>query len=143
MKINLILFCFSLFFLGCAKEEDYSSNIPNKTVEIDIQTQLKNEFLNPYYHETFESGINTGYGGVVAISNADASTLLAYDLCCPYEAPEINKISIKEGSPTGQCPKCKSVFNLIEAGKVVSGVSTKRLKGYNVSKDGYYYRIRN
>lgn len=139
MKINLILFCFSLFFLGCAKEEDYSSNIPNKAVEININIILKHEFRNPYYHEKFEGG----YAGVVVISNADASTLLAYDLCCPYEAPEINKITIKEGSSTGQCPKCKSVFNLIEAGKVVSGVSTKRLKGYNVSIDGDYYRIRN
>ena len=144
MKIKLFIFSICLVFISCAKEENTTTNIPYAQVEIDIQTQLKNEFLNSYHHETFESGNKTGYAGVVAISNADASTIYAFDLCCPYEAPEKNKIVIKQGSPTGKCPKCNSVFNLADgSGSVVSGVATTRLKGYRTMRDGNYYRIRN
>lgn len=128
---------------GCAKEETQTSTIPYALVQIDIQTQIEHGFNNPYYtKEYFTNGVS-GYAGVIAISNFDASNIYAFDLCCPHEAP-VKNVLTKKNSLELECPKCKSIYSIADgSGRVVSGVSTERLRSYKVIRDGYYYRIRN
>lgn len=130
-------------FAGCAKEESLTSSIPAALVQIDIQTQLENNFNNPYTTKTYTQTGYTGYGGVIAISNADASWIYAFDMCCPYEAPEKNSVVVYNSLQV-QCPKCKTIYNIANgSGKVESGIGSEKLKSYHVIRDGYYYRIRN
>lgn len=137
----IILFC-GVLLMSCGKEETLSSSIPYAAVAIDIQTQIEHEFNNPYHTKEYHTGVS-GYGGVIAISNFDASYIYAFDLCCPHEAPTKN-ILIKKNSLELECPKCKSVYSISDgSGRVVSGVSTERLRSYRVMRDGYYFRIRN
>lgn len=146
-KVFVYILFSSLLFLivGCAKEEDRSSSIPSALVQIDIQTQLENEFANPYTTKVYNQAGSTGYGGVLVISNADASYLYAFDRCCPYEAPEKNIVE-KINSLQVKCPKCGTIYNIANGtGRVESGSGpgAEKLKAYSVYKDGYYYRIRN
>ncbi|MEN9918796.1 MAG: hypothetical protein RL662_1232 [Bacteroidota bacterium] len=147
---------FSLFFLsslfilvsGCVKEEDTTSKVPYARVEIDINTTIENKFDNPYHHQKYyqnQAGVRyAGYGGVIVTSNADASWLYAYDLCCPYEAPLKNELEVVGVGLKLRCPNCKSEYAIDNGtGRVVSGVATERLKRYIVLKDGSFYRIRN
>ncbi len=131
--------------LGCAKEENLNSSIPFALVKIDIQTQIENQFNDPYYSRTYTQKGYTGYGGVIAISSADVSNIYAYDMCCPYEAPNINIVAKVPSNPLQvQCPKCGTIYNIANGtGRVQSGPGTERLKSYRVIRDGYYYRIRN
>lgn len=129
--------------VGCAKEENLSSSIPFAVVKIDIQTQIENNFDNPYYTKTYTETGYTGYNGVITIANADASFIYAFDMCCPYEAPLKNTVA-KINSLQVQCPKCKTIYTISNGtGKVESGPGTEKLKAYSVVRDGYYYRIRN
>lgn len=141
--------CFLLFigilFVSCGKEESQTSKIPYAQVKIDIQTQLEHEFNNPYYKKIYTTPGISGFGGVIVTSNATGQQLYAYDLCCPYEAPQINVLQVKNDLEV-QCPKCKSIYNITDdynRGRVVSGPGTERLRIYRVFKEGYYYRVRN
>lgn len=131
--------------LSCAKEENINSSIPFALVEIDIQTQIENKFNESYYSKTYTQKGYSGYGGVIAISNADASYIYAFDMCCPYESPDKNIVDKVKSNPLQvQCPKCGTVYNIANGtGRVESGPGTERLKSYRVIRDGYYYRIRN
>ena len=142
-KIFYIIPLITVTLLGCAKEENLSSKIPFALVQIDIQTQVENNFNNPYYSKTYTEAGTSGYAGVIAIANESASYIYAFDLCCPYEAPEKNIVN-KINSIQVQCPKCGTIYNISNGtGNVQSGVGTEKLKAYRVIKDGYYYRIRN
>lgn len=132
-----------LILWGCAKEENVSSSVPYRQVEININTTLENSFDNPYYTKIYSSA---GYAGVIVISyyasGVDLS-LAAFDLCCPYEAPAKNVLE-KINTLQLQCPKCKSVYNIGDgSGRYESGPTTERLRKYYVNKDGTMYRIRN
>lgn len=132
---------------ACAKEESQNSTIPARQVLVDINIILENQFQNPFYTKKYYNNTGTvkyaGYAGVLAISNADASWIYAYDLCCPHEAPLINEIEVIS-SLQAQCPKCKSIYQIADGtGKVTSGPSTERLRSYKVMKDGSFFRIRN
>lgn len=130
-----------ILFSACAKEENKNSSIPYKTVIIDIQTQLENDFNNPFYSKKYP---NTGYAGVIAISNLDTSWIYAYDACCPNEAPLKNEIQVLSNRLHAQCPKCKTVYNIADGtGKAISGPGTEFLKAYRVMREGYLFRIRN
>lgn len=132
---------------ACAKEERQNSTVPTKLVEININITLEHQFQNPFYSKKYYNNTGTvkyaGYGGVLAISNAEASWIYAYDLCCPHEAPLINEIEVIS-SLQAQCPKCKSIYQIADGtGRVTSGPSTERLRSYRVMKDGSFFRIRN
>ena len=132
---------------ACAKEESQNSTVPTKLVEININITLEHQFQNPFYSKKYYNNTGTvkyaGYGGVLAISNAEASWIYAYDLCCPHEAPLINEIEVIS-SLQAQCPKCKSIYQIADGtGRVTSGPSTERLRSYRVMKDGSFFRIRN
>lgn len=132
---------------ACAKEESQNSTVPTKLVEININITLEHQFQNPFYSKKYYNNTGTvkyaGYGGVLAISNAEASWIYAYDLCCPHEAPLINEIEVIS-SLQAQCPKCKSIYQIADGtGRVTSGPSTERLRSYRVIKDGSFFRIRN
>lgn len=147
MTIHNIIYCSiigSLLLLtSCAKEETRTSTIPYALVQIDIQTQIEHGFNNPYHTKEYHTNGVSGYAGVIAISNLDASNIYAFDLCCPHEAPTKNVLT-KKNSLELECLKCKSVYSIADgSGRVVSGVSTERLRSYRVIRDGYYYRIRN
>lgn len=137
----------TILLWGCAKEEDGNNNVPVKQVEININILLENQFNNPFHSKRYYNNTNgvifAGYAGVLAISNVDASWIYAYDLCCPYEAPQINQITVIS-SLQAQCPKCKSVYQIGDGtGKPTSGPSSQRLRAYRVIKDGSFFRIRN
>lgn len=132
---------------ACAKEESRDSTIPTKLVEININITLEHQFQNPFYSRKYYNNTGTvkyaGYAGVLAISNAEASWIYAYDLCCPHEAPLINEIQVISALQA-QCPKCKSIYQIADGtGRVTSGPSTERLRSYRVMKDGSFFRIRN
>lgn len=132
---------------ACAKEEGRDSTIPTRLVEVNINITLEHQFQNPFYSKKYYNNTGTvkyaGYGGVLAISNAEASWIYAYDLCCPHEAPLINEIEVIS-SLQAQCPKCKSIYQIADGtGRVTSGPSTERLRSYRVMKDGSFFRIRN
>ena len=136
-----------LLFLSCANEDDWSSSVPYARVEIDIQTQIENEFNQPFHSKKYYSGKNKiqygGYVGVIVISNVDASWLFAYDLCCPNEAPQKNEL-VMDGTVSVRCPKCNTKYSLISSGRPESGPGTEKLKEYrNIYKNGDFYRIRN
>lgn len=141
---SALLFLFSIFILtACGKEESYTSSVPNRQVDILINTTIEHEFNNAFYSKEYPS---QGYAGVIVISYNDYNSnlsLAAFDLCCPYEAPgkntlsQINKLQV-------QCPNCKSIFNIGDGtGRCQSGPGTERLKSYYVSKNGTSYRISN
>ena len=141
---SLSIFITTIFFGSCADEETQTTSIPYAAVKIDIQTQIEHDFNNPYFYKIYKDVGVSGYAGVIAISNSDASAIHAFDLCCPHEAPNKNVVTVKENSLEVECPKCKSVYYIADGtGRVVSGVSTERLKSYRIIRDGYYYRIRN
>lgn len=132
---------------ACAKEESQNSTVPTKLVEININITLEHQFQNPFYSKKYYNNTGTvkyaGYGGVLAISNAEVSWIYAYDLCCPHEAPLINEIEVIS-SLQAQCPKCKSIYQIADGtGRVTSGPSTERLRSYRIMKDGSFFRIRN
>lgn len=136
-----------VIFSSCAKEESRDSTIPTRQVLIDINIILENKFQNPFYSKPYYNNTGTvkyaGYAGVLAISNAEASWIYAYDLCCPHEAPLIDEIEVIS-SLQAQCPKCKTVYQIADGtGKATSGPGTERLKSYRVMKDGSFFRIRN
>lgn len=142
-KAIYIIPIITTMLLSCAKEENLSSSIPFALVKIDIQTQVENDFNNPYYSKIYTEAGYTGYAGVIAIANEDASYIYAFDMCCPYEAPEKNTVK-KINTLQVQCPKCLTIYNIANGtGKVQSGHGTEKLKPYRAIKEGYYYRIRN
>lgn len=148
-KLLLAIFLtFILFLYSCAKEESELSSVPDRRVEININTRIDNNFDNPFTSKKYYSGTNgilyAGYGGVLIISNADASWLYAYDLCCPKEVPFINELKVMDNLIQAKCPKCGSVYNIGNGtGKVESKPSEEGLKKYAVFKDGIYFRVRN
>lgn len=137
----IIVLLIIIFFSACAKEENQNSSVPFGMVTIDIQTQIENEFNNPFHYKIYP---NQGYAGVIAISNAETSWIYAYDACCPYEAPLKNQIQVLANRLHAQCPKCKTIYNIAEGtGKVISGTGSESLKRYRVMREGYLFRIRN
>lgn len=134
---------FVLLIWGCGKEESISSSIPNRKVDILINTTVENDFDNPYHTKEYPS---SGYGGVIVISYYDHNTdltLAAFDMCCPHEAPakniveKINKLQV-------QCPNCKSIYSIGDgSGRCLSGPGTERLRSYYVYSNGTSYRIQN
>ncbi|PXV62086.1 hypothetical protein CLV62_12241 [Dysgonomonas alginatilytica] len=148
--IRIFQYTFTLITIvllsACAKEENQNNTIPYASVIIDIQTQIENEFNNPFYSKSYP---NAGYGGVIAISSnlldLSVMNIFAYDMCCPYEAPQKNKIQqILDNRLHAQCPKCKTVYNIANGtGKVISGPGTQSLKSYRVMREGYLFRVRN
>lgn len=137
----IVGFIIVVFFSACAQEENRNSSVPFARVEIDIQTQIENEFNNPFYSKKYA---NWGYAGVIAISNAEASWIYAYDMCCPREVPLKNEVEVLSNRLHAQCPKCKTVYNIADGtGKVISGPGSERLKTYRVIREGYLFRIRN
>lgn len=132
---------------ACAKEESRNSTVPTKLVEININITLEHQFQNPFYTKKYYNNTGTvkyaGYAGVLAISNAEASWIYAYDLCCPHEAPLVNEIEVISALQA-QCPKCKSIYQIADGtGRATSGPSKERLHSYRVIKDGSFFRIRN
>ncbi len=131
----ILLGCF--LFFSCVNEDDGSSSIPYASVDIDIQTQIENEFNIPLHYGIYPK---QGHSGVIVITNETATWLYAYDLCCPYD---MNTTVIASNEISVECPKCKSTYDLLSGGRVSSGPSTERLKSYPVYKEGNFYRVRN
>lgn len=140
-RFTVLIIIFSIW--GCSKDENLSTSIPSRAVNIDINTIIEHNFNNPYYSKTYS---NQGYGGVIVISYYDPNmnlTLAAFDLSCPYEAEKNNIVELK-GQTEVQCSKCKSIYNISSGtGICKSGPSKERLRSYYISKDGSMYRIRN
>lgn len=140
-RLTVLIIVFSIW--GCNKDENLSTSIPNRSVQININTTIEHEFNNTYYSRIYPK---QGYGGVIVISYYDINTnltLAAFDLSCPYEADALNKVE-NLGQTEMQCSKCKSIFEIgTGTGVCKSGPSKERLRSYYVSKDGTMYRIRN
>lgn len=146
LQYTLIITIISLLS-ACAKEESRNNPVPISLVEVNINITLEHQFQNPYHTQKYYNNTGTvkyaGYAGVLAISNAEASWIYAYDLCCPYEAPLVNEIEVISALQA-QCPKCKSVYQIADGtGRATSGPSNERLRSYRVIKDGSFFRIRN
>ena len=77
-----------------------------------------------------------GYGGLLLVRDLEASTLYAYDLCCPHED---NKAIVVIPSSDGKtaCPTCSSVFvTMFGLGSAESGPAREPLQRYHVIPRG-------
>ena len=118
-RLTVLTIIFSLW--GCEKSENMSTSIPNRPVNIVINTKTQHQFNEPYYRKSYN---DQGYGGVLVINYSSGLevNLAAFDKACPYEAAANNR------DGTGRCK---------------SGPSTERLRKYYINKNGDTYRIQN
>lgn len=139
-RLTVLTIIFSLW--GCEKSENMSTSIPNRPVNIVINTKTQHQFNEPYYRKSYN---DQGYGGVLVINYSSGLevNLAAFDKACPYEAAANNRVDSLNILQV-QCPKCKSIFEIGDGtGRCKSGPSTERLRKYYINKNGDTYRIQN
>ena len=139
-RLIVLTIIFSLW--GCEKSENMSTSIPDRRVDIVINTTTQHQFKQSYYRKSYN---DQGYGGVLVINYSSGLevNLAAFDKACPYEATTNNRVDSLNILQM-QCPKCKSIFEIGDGtGRCKSGPSTERLRKYYINKNGETYRIQN
>ncbi len=140
MNVLRILHLLPLFLslLTCSDEAPHDS-IPFAPVNFQIDLKVLDHSLqNPLTYKIFTEQDRRyeedrfGFSGVMVVSNATATELYAYDLCCPYEKRrEIRIVPDEYGTAT--CENCGSSFaTLYGLGTVQHGPATQSLQRYNV-----------
>lgn len=147
MKLLKTLFiaAICLVFFSCGDEEaDYT--IPWSEVNFQINLNSLDKDLNAggawkiFTTPRLASDI-CGYSGLLVLNSGllyednYTSILYAYDICCPYEKVRSTVVAPSEDGITAQCPKCKTVYQLLNNGRVQSGVGSERLQPYRVYFD--------
>lgn len=146
---KFILLC---FFLGvsCADEAPRFT-IPSAPVNFRIDVNGHDHILkNPLMYKTFTEQDRrseydrVGFSGLLAVSDATATGIFVYDLCCPHEAEK--HITITPAS-NGKaiCKTCGSTFITIYGqGTPESGPAKKPLQRYHViSQSAGVFVVRN
>lgn len=71
-----------------------------------------------------------GYGGLLVVRDAQASTLFVYDAACPYER-DAKVCLIPNDKGEAMCPACHSEYiTMYGKGDVKTGVSKSQLQKY-------------
>ena len=151
--IKIIAFLLVIFsFISCGDEEQ--NNPSGMRVNFRLELNGRDDKLkNLYSYEVYTSpridGEYVGVSGLLVfnygIDNDFSPLLFAYDLCCPHEDNPMTKVT-PNAQMKAVCGKCKSEYDLINAGIVISGPSKRRLWSYPVSKEYPYngiFHIRN
>lgn len=83
-----------------------------------------------------------GFSGLLVINigipiDGLTTPLCAFDLCCPHESQRDIRI-IPTDDMKAKCPKCGSIYNLLEGGRPISGPvdNSKRLRPYQINQLG-------
>lgn len=127
--------------IGCTTR--FESSIPYARVSIsypDVGGRLTPIFGSVVIPASLNNFV--GYGGVVVFHNSDES-YIAYDLSCPVEVSPAIRISVLEGSPIAECPRCQTKYDLSIYGYPISGKGKERLKSYNCHYDSQTIRVWN
>lgn len=132
---RLSLFLVFMLAFSTACKDDFNSSIPYVNVNFSINT-VNHNGLNTVGFPVFFNG---GYGGIAVINNG--VSFYAYDITCPYEI-DLN-CRIEADGVIGTCPCCKTQYNLLDGGYVISGPSPEPLKQYRVNVSGSRLYITN
>jgi Rieske Fe-S protein len=138
-----ILICFFLLsgINGC--KDDYTSIIPNVTVNFNVNTASYIELNVPGGSVVFP---NVGYGGVIVfrdLTDNSSNPFLAFDATCTKEVSSTVKV-VADESGIATCPKCGSQFILFGGnGSPIKGPATEPLKQYRTTYSGGLINVRN
>lgn len=139
LKIIKILITGAVIFLCITCKKEPSENFPNVSVSLSV-----NLISNPIPVGTpviCPNSTNQGAAGKgIILYTADGTNYLAFSALCTYYPKDTSAITINGFE--GQCPKCKSIFNLID-GSVLHGPAQYPLKQYSVLLDGNTLLIQN
>ena len=118
--------------IGCGGYDN--PGFPNIPVSFTI---YPNEVT--YLNLNFPGGSEYFTGGVngIVIFNIDGWSFSAFDRACPYDWDYLDaRIWIEEDGITLKCPRCGSMFNILD-GNVLNGVAKYPLKQYYTKYDGW------
>jgi hypothetical protein len=139
-KVKLSLFFGSLLWMI-----SFSSCGPKLESLIFVPVNKYVSFVEYSSIGLLQSYIINGYGvnGIV-LFHKDVDIWEAYDMTCMYRPrTEGAKIVMDKTGWLPQCPKCKSVFNLLNEGFPDSGPAQQGLHPYHVSMNGTFLQITN
>ena len=157
LKYLLPVVALSLFMLACGKEEE-NNIIPAYKVNFRVNvSSLDRDLAVPTNYKTFTSPRlaeeYVGYSGLLVVCSAtllqgssNLYELYAYDLCCTHEKDQNIRVQ-PQSDGTAKCPKCGSVYNILNGvGNVQSGPSKNGLQRYSArytgGNDGVFYITR-
>lgn len=151
-----IIFCLSMcaILTSCSNEVDSDGNGPVK-FRLELNSTGRDQILNnPYTYKMFTSarlsGEMLGVSGLLVFSygilDGDIPSLVAFDLCCPYENRADVRV-VPDDNFKATCTKCGSVYDFAGQGLKVSGPATRGLFTYSNIRAEYpytgYFNIRN
>jgi hypothetical protein len=133
-----IIFLLLLIAASCA-DESPRFTIPVAPVNLRIDVNgYDYELKTPLSYKIFTENMRRsesdrfGFAGVFLVSDANGSSIFAYDLCCPYEDKrDVTVVPRADGK--ARCSSCGSIFvTMYGLGSVESGVATEPLQSYKV-----------
>ncbi|MDR1763555.1 MAG: hypothetical protein LBR64_06355 [Dysgonamonadaceae bacterium] len=155
MKLRIIITLFFVFIALSGCEKEFTSTIPSAQVYVDLDLNGRDNSLIPSgAYKTLTAPRlaeeKLGFGGILIVNGMFGDSdinIYAFDLACPYEAP--NRISrLNCDGLKATCPVCNSVFIVSDGfGSPESGPAASAklaLKYYRVYNDSYlHYIVRN
>jgi nitrite reductase/ring-hydroxylating ferredoxin subunit len=133
---KILLVTFSCFLLGCGGYDH--PDFPKVSVGFSI---FPNDLM--YYNLNWAGGYEYFTGGVngVIVFRIDDWSFSAFDRACPHDWDIVGaRIEVEPGGFTLKCPKCNSIYNILDGGKI-SGPSKYSLKPYRTRYDGVQLRV--
>lgn len=136
MKVEKIFLLFLFFSLSCVDEAPRQT-LPFAPVYFKIDINGADYRLNSALSATVYTNQNRrtphdrfGFGGLLVVRDAQASTVHVYDAACPHEHDATIQV-VPDGKGEAVCPMCHSVYvTMYGAGDVKSGVSKSQLQKY-------------
>lgn len=152
-KISIFLTVTILIFLfSCEKNNNQSVIVPDVRVNFSLSILNTPELQTPLIpkYVGYANGEKVGYKGHgIYITKTNGSEFRAFDASCTFTGNRESHPNIEEhllqkekNSMLVYCPKCKSVFNLLD-GNNHSRPATLPLKEYKVAISGNTIRIYN
>ncbi len=152
-KISIFLIVTTaIVFFSCESGNNHFDTIPNVSVNFTLNILTKPKLqtaLQPQYVE-YANGENVGYNGHgIYVTKINSTDFSAFDASCPNEVGGVNHADLdihllqKKSNPMlVYCPKCNSIFNLVDGNKQ-SGTAKRSLKRYNTVLSGNKLRVYN
>lgn len=135
MRIVTVLFCFSILFFACSKDQE--STVPNVPVNVRINLD------NPGYNNLNTIGgsvyVDGGYRGIIVYRRGIAE-FLAYERTCSFQSTDTCAyVSLDSTISSVGCKCCSSRFQLID-GAPIKGPANASLRRYQTNLvDRYLY----
>ena len=134
----VFLFLFFVMIVESCTDESQIFTIPYAPVSFRIDLngldyELKEALTFKTFTEKRLSEDKIGFSGILLVSDITASSIYAYDLCCPYEDNKSIKVDPLIGGKA-KCNNCGSVFvTMYGLGTPESGPSNESLQMYNLT----------